>query len=193
MGRIEDTLREIAADQGGLVTVQQAVAEGIAAVQLVQLARRGRLERAARGLYRIPTWPTDELQQYHQAVLWPQAHRDLSYAVVSHDSAIELYNLTQLNPGVVHVTVPRKTRIARTVPAWLQLHYEDVPDRDRTFERDVPTVTIPRAIEEIAPYGIDVVHRAVSDARERRLLREDELERLVSDFGSIVTEPYHAD
>jgi len=193
VARIEDSLRDIAADYGGMVTVQQAVADGISPMQLVLLERRGRLERAARGLYRFPTWPTDELRQYHFATLWPQSHRKLSYAVVSHESAIELYNLTQLNPGVVHVTVPRKTRISRDTPAWLQLHFEDIDDRDRTFERGVPVVSIPRAIEELSPYGTDLVHRAVSEARERRLLREDELERLVGDFGSAVLEPYRAE
>lgn len=193
MPRVEDTLREIAADQAGLVTAHQAAAEGIPSVLLVQLARRGRLERAARGLYRLKAWPDDERRQYHFALLWPQAHRDLEYALISHDSAIELYNLTQLNPGVVHVTVPRKTRIARDAPAWLQLHYDAVAEGDRTFERGVPTVSLPRAIEQIAPYGINVVHRAVSEARQRRLLREDELDRLVRDFGSVILEPYVAE
>jgi predicted transcriptional regulator of viral defense system len=193
MARIEDSLRDIAAEHGGMVTAQQAVADGISPMQLVLLARRGRLERAARGLYRFPTWPLDELRQYHFATLWPQSHRALRYAVVSHESAIELYNLTQLNPGVVHVTVPRKTRISRDTPTWLRLHFEDIDDRDRTFERGVPVVSIPRAIEDLAPYGTDLVHRAVSEARERRLLREDELERLVGRFGSVILEPYRAE
>jgi|SRR5947209_2392349 len=192
MARIEDTLRDIAAAQAGLFTARQAVADGISPMQLVLLERRGRLERAARGLYRFPTWPTEELRQYHVATLWPQSHRSLNFAVVSHESAVELYGLTQLNPGVVHVTVPRKTRITRAKPEWLQLHYDDVDVSDRTFERGVPTVSIPRAIEQVASYGVDLVHRAVSEARERRLLREDELERLVHHFGDIILKPYRA-
>ena len=192
MARTEDILREIAADQAGLVTARQADAEGVDGIRLVQLQRRGRLERLSRGLYRFPTWPSEELQQYHRAVLWPQAHRSLEYALVSHESAAELYNLTQLNPAVVHVTVPRTTRIAREVPSWLRLYFEDVADEDRTYERGTPTVSIPKAIEQIAPRGLDVVHRAVSEARERRLLREDEIERLTRAFGSVVLEPYHA-
>jgi predicted transcriptional regulator of viral defense system len=192
MPRAEDVLREIAADQAGLVTARQADAEGIGGARLVQLERRGRLERLSRGLYRFPTWPNEDLQQYHRAVLWPQAHRSLEYALVSHESAAELYNLTQLNPAVVHVTVPRTVRIAREVPLWLRLHFEDVAEEERTYERGAPTVMILKAIEQIAPHGLDVVHRAVSEARERRLLREDELARLARTFGSVVLEPYVA-
>jgi predicted transcriptional regulator of viral defense system len=194
MGGTEDTLRELAAAHDGLFMVQEAVAAGIRRVLIVQLANRGRLERIAQGLYRFPSWPSSELQQYHEALLWPQTRHNLAYALVSHDSALELYNLTQLNPGVIHVTIPLGTRIVRETPIWVRFHRADVEERDRTWERGIPTVTVARAIEDIAAtHGIDVVHRAVSEARERRLLREDEVARLVARFGHVVLETYHGD
>lgn len=193
MARFEDALRELAVEQEGIFTAAQAENAGVSRALVVQLAHRGRLERVAQGLYRFPTWPATGLQQYHEAVLWPRAHRELEYALVSHDSALELYSLTNLNPGVVHVTLPPKTRISRELPAWLRLHFADVAGSDRTWERGVPVVSIPRAIEDVEPvHGADVVHRAVSEARERHLLREDELQRLAGKFGRDVLEPYRA-
>lgn len=193
MAKVEDTLRDLAAEHDGLFTARGAAAAGVARALVVQLAHRGRLERLAQGLYRFPTWPATGLQQYHEAVLWPRAHRDLEYALLSHDSALELYHLTQLNPGVVHVTLPPKTRISRRQPTWLRLHFADVAESDREWEQGVPIVSIPRAIEDAAlAHGIDVVHRAVSEARDRHLLREDELQRLVDRFGREVLEPYIA-
>jgi predicted transcriptional regulator of viral defense system len=194
MGGTEDTLRELATAHDGLFMVQEAVAAGIRRALIVQLADRGRLERVGQGLYRFPSWPSSELQQYHEALLWPQTRHDLAYALVSHDSALELYNLTQLNPGVIHVTIPLRTRIIRETPTWVRFHRADVEERDRTWERGVPAVTVTRTIEDIAAtHGIDIVHRAVSEACERRLLREDELARLVARFGDIVLEAYHGD
>ena len=193
MARIEDALRDLAAEHGGLFTASEAEQAGIARVLVVQLAHRGRLDRVAQGLYRFPGWPTTPLQQFHEAVLWPRAHRELKYALVSHDSALELYNLTQLNPGVIHVTLPPKTRISREWPTWLRLHFADVAENDRAWEQGIPIVSVPRAIEDIAPvHGIDLLHRAVSEAREKRLLREDELQRLVNKFGTDILEPYSA-
>ncbi|MGH7736401.1 MAG: type IV toxin-antitoxin system AbiEi family antitoxin domain-containing protein [Candidatus Tyrphobacter sp.] len=193
MAKHEDILRDIAAEHDGLITAAEAEEAGVPRVLVVQLARRGRLDRVAQGLYRFPTWPTTDLQQYQEAVLWPRAHRELGYALVSHDSALELYNLTNLNPSVIHVTLPPKTRISRRRPAWLRLHFADVPEGDRAWEQGVPIVSLPRAIEDIGPVrGADVVHRAVSEARERRLLREDELQRLVDVFGREILEPYRA-
>ena len=40
MARIEDTLRELAANNSGLVTAREAASEGIAGVLLIQLAQR---------------------------------------------------------------------------------------------------------------------------------------------------------
>lgn len=194
MARTEDILRDIASDHAGLFTTKEAVDAGIARPLVVQLAARRRLERVARGLYRFPTWPANELQQYHEAVLWPQAQRDLAYAVISHDSALELYGLTQLNPAVIHVTIPLKTRIVRDTPPWIQFHRWEVKEHDRTWERGVPVVSVARAIEDIVPaHGVDVAHRAVSEARERRLLRDDELDRLAAKLGSVILEPYRAE
>jgi predicted transcriptional regulator of viral defense system len=193
MARIEDTLRELASEHEGIFTVGEAEEAGVPRALVVQLAHRGRLDRLDQGLYRFPAWPRTTLQQYHEAVLWPRAHRELKYALVSYDSALELYNLTNLNPGVIHVTLPPKTRISRRRPTWLRLHFADVPEADRAWEQGIPIVSLPRAIEEIGPVrGADVVHRAVSEARERRLLREDELQRLVDKFGREILEPYRA-
>ena len=193
MRRKEDILRNVAAEHEGLLTAAEAEDAGVPRALVVQLAHRGRLDRIGQGLYRFPNWPTTRLQQYHEAVLWPRAHRDLEYALISHDSALELYNLTQLNPGVIHVTLPPKTRISREWPTWLRLHFADVAESDRAWEQGLPIVSIPRAIEDIAPtHGADVIHRAVSEARERRFLREDELQRLVDRFGNEILEPYIA-
>ena len=193
MAKSEDVLRELAGEHDGYFTTLGAGAAGVPSVIVAQLHQRGRIDRVAQGLYRFPRWPTSEFQQFHEAVLWPQIYRHLDYSLISHDSALEFYNLTQLNPGVVHVTLPVHTRIRRTAPSWIRLHFIDIPESDRRWEHRVSIVSIPRAIEDVAETrGLDVVHQAVTEARERRLLREDELAHLVGRFGPSILEQYHA-
>jgi predicted transcriptional regulator of viral defense system len=193
MAKAEDVLREIAGEHDGFFTTLEAGAAGVSSVIVAQLHKRGRVVRVSQGLHRFPRWPTSEYQQYQEAVLWPQVYRHLDYSLISHDSALEFYNLTQLNPNVVHVSLPEHTRIRRTVPSWIRLHFDAVPESDRRWEHRVSVVSIPRAIEDIAEIrGFDVVRQAVSEARERRLLREDELARLVTRFGPSLLEPYRA-
>jgi len=193
VGKAEDVLRDLAGEHDGFFTTLEAGEAGVPSAIVVQLHQRGRIERVAQGLYRFPIWPTSEFQQYQEAILWPRVYRNLDYSLISHDSALEFYNLTQLNPSVVHVTLPQHTRIRRTAPSWIRLHFLAVAESDRRWEHRVSVVSIPRAIEDVAETrGLDVVHQAVSEARERRLLREDELARLVTRFGSSLLEPYHA-
>ena len=52
-----ERLREIALDQHGFVSAAQAVSDGIPKTELPRLAARGRVERMAHGLYRIPQVP----------------------------------------------------------------------------------------------------------------------------------------
>ena len=52
-----DALREVAADQRGYVTVEQAEEAGVTYDALKQAAWRGRIERPVRGIYRLPTVP----------------------------------------------------------------------------------------------------------------------------------------
>jgi predicted transcriptional regulator of viral defense system len=52
-----DELRAIAEENEGLLTSKQARKAGILDSVLVRLAQRGRVERAARGVYRISHYP----------------------------------------------------------------------------------------------------------------------------------------
>jgi len=193
MPKVEDRLRELALDHAGYFTSFEAAHAGIPQKAVVQLAQRSRITRIGHGIYRFESWPDADMRQYHEALLWPQAQRALPYAAVSHESALELYGLTHLNPGVIHVTIP-KTRIIRDIPRWIELHKAELPSDERTTEHGVPIVTVVRAIYDVAEMrGLDVVHHAIHDARARNLLREDELARLGRDFGSVVTEPYNAE
>ena len=52
MAKIDDIYA--AADDYGLVTTAEARALGVSDAEVVQYAARGRLERVARGVYRVP-------------------------------------------------------------------------------------------------------------------------------------------
>ena len=57
-GRVYNTLFELATEQYGYVTAEQAVELGFAKSRLPQMATRGVAERVERGLYRFPAMPT---------------------------------------------------------------------------------------------------------------------------------------
>jgi predicted transcriptional regulator of viral defense system len=148
-----------ATEQHGLLTPADALAIGGTKLTLVQLAHRGVLERIARGVYRVPELAGDPLEQHQEALL------RVPDAVLSHETALDLYDLCDINPAKIHVTVTRRLRIRRELPAWLTIHRGDLDLADDvTWHEGLAIVTPARAIID----GIEthVGQRFIDEARE---------------------------
>lgn len=175
-GRIHDILFERALDQHGLVTSEDARDLGIDQRRLVEMERRGTLERVARGLYRFNAIPHTANDQLMEAVLWPRRAR----GVLTHDTALDLHDLCDINPDKIHITVPRRYRIIRELPPAYKVHHRDLPAEDRTLIEGLPTVKPRRAILDAIETGIDpkLVEQALDTVRRRGLVRGKSLNDL---------------
>ena len=156
----------IAAGQHGLVTSADAAADGVQRVLLVQMARRGVLEKVDRGIYRVPELAGDPLAQYQEALFL------LPGAVLSHETALDIHDLCDVNPRQVHVTVVAGTRVRKTLPKWLAVHLGPLDPEDVTGHEGLAIVTPARAILDgiTAALGDRFVDQAIATARERNLL-----------------------
>jgi predicted transcriptional regulator of viral defense system len=83
-----------------------------------------------------------------EAALWPQVRRPDAYGVISHESALAIYGLSNASPAKVHVTLPTKFRIRRAVPKRLALQYADLTPKDVQRVEGVPVTTAARAIRD---------------------------------------------
>lgn len=103
-------LYEIAESQAGYFTTNQAVQAGMDRTTLYHHVRpSGRYRRVQHGLYRLNQFPPSPLE--HIVAAWLPLHS--RGAVVSHESALEIYGLTDVIPDVVHVSLPRAQRGGR--------------------------------------------------------------------------------
>jgi predicted transcriptional regulator of viral defense system len=168
-GRVHDILLERAFDQYGFVTSEDARDLGVDQQRLVDMERRGTLERVARGLYRFKAIPHAGRDQLMEAVLWPRR----AQGVLSHDTALELHDLCDVNPAEIHITVPRRYRINREIPATYAIHRRDLAAEDRTLLEGLPTVTPRRAIRDAIEAHLDpkLVEQAIDTVRRRGLVR----------------------
>lgn len=107
-----DGLYRIAESQAGCFTAEQALDAGMDRSTLIHHARPGgRYERVRRGLYRLRHFPSSPHE--HVVAAWLVLP---SPAVVSHESALELYELSDVIPNAVHITLPRAKRGQRPRP-----------------------------------------------------------------------------
>jgi len=174
-------LAELAADRFGLVTLADTRAVGYRDSSVAQMARRGRLERISQGVYRIPFMPGGRLGSYMEAALWPVGAR----GVLSHETALDLWEVSDVNPAKVHITVPSAHRTQRDVPASYVVHREDLDASEIGDIEGVPVVALERAIRDCAVdgVGLDLIEQAVRNGRGRGLLTAEQAGALTSDFG----------
>ena len=173
-------LFELAAGQSGHFTAAQARELGYSARSLVHHVAAGHVERISRGFYRlvgVPAGPHDDI-----VAAWLKlAPR---HAVVSHESALALYDLAPSRSHEIHLTLPRASRPRTPRPASaVALHTTTLPlGRDEVTNRFGVQITSPaRTIADIAEIGADpsVVLEATARALATGLLSPDELRAAV--------------
>jgi predicted transcriptional regulator of viral defense system len=178
-GVVFTELAEVANEQYGFLTPEDARELGIDPINLVRMFQRGHLERRSTGVYRMRLTPPSPLDVYMEATLWPG--RGVR-GVLSGETALELYELSDVNPAKIEITVPRAHRIRREVPATYRVHHEDLPESDVTSFEGIPIVTPARAIRQAhaSHVGPALVGQAIDHGeRNGRLTRRkaDELRR----------------
>lgn len=170
-------LLDQAQQQYGFLTPEDARELEIDPGQLRIMAARQTLEHVGQGLYRMPLVPATPLDAYMEAVLWTGRR-----GVLSHETALDLYDLCDVNPSAIHLTVPSAFRTRKAVPAAYRLHRRDLDERDVGWHEGIPIVTPERAIEggiEQA-LGWHLIDQAIENARARGLITAAAAERLTA-------------
>lgn len=182
-----DRLYDLASARRGYFTGRDATLCGFNSWLVDYHVRRGRFERVGRGLYRLrnyPLSPSDET-----AAAWLAA--GAKNAAISHDSALALHDLGNVNPRAVHITLPRSARwrSARVIPG-VRLHTttRPLPAGDVIVQGGVRVTTPERAILDSALRGLDneELARVAKQAIERGWTSTERLLRRASRYGARV-------
>jgi predicted transcriptional regulator of viral defense system len=109
------------------------------------------------------------------ATLWPDRR-----GRISHESALDLYGLSDVNPAKIHVTVPATYRTHRGIPQLYVLHWEDLEPADHHNFEGIPVVTPAKAIRQAHEQQLrrSLVEQAIDDGARNGWLRRREADRL---------------
>lgn len=173
-----DELWETAAAQRGFVTAQQATQLGVGTGALQMLVQRGTLERAAFGVYRFPRYPVSEQDSYILAVLWTRAPE----ACLSHETALDVYGISDINPNRIHVTVGKQRRLRRSSGEGYVIHHEDLTAEQIGWWQEIPTVTTATAIAQCIAIGTPtyLLRQAIENGRAQGRITTTEHDDLVA-------------
>lgn len=175
-----DELWDIATAQHGFVTAQQATEAGIDKHALQMLVHRGTLERAAHGVYRFPQYPVGEHDNLMLAVLWTRVPE----AALSHETALDAYGISDVNPNRIHLTVAKQRRFRRTGGDDYVVHYEDLNPKQIGWWQEIPTVAPATAIRQCIEFGTPtyLLRQAIERGQSRGYLKAAQRDELAEEL-----------
>lgn len=175
-------LTQTATEQGGYFTAKQARSAGYDYPHLKYHVSAGNFERVGHGLYRLPTLPTSEHDELIRLCLWSRNRVDEPQAVVSHETALSLHELSDVLPKKTHLTVPVSFR--KRPPRGCVLHRATLGARD-VEQREGFTVSAPlrTLLDVIETISSEQFGMAVRDALARGLVRRQALVSAFEEAG----------
>lgn len=167
------------AGEKGLIRPMDLVGAGIPRIYLTRLTNSGQLEKAARGLYRLPERPLSD----HETMTLVAAR--VPQAVFCLQTALHFHELITQAPEEVWIAMPRGSHAPRLEhPAVRMVQFSgagyesgiDVFNRARTRLRVYGIAkTIADCFKHRNKIGLDVALEALKDAWIRRQVTADEL------------------
>lgn len=173
-----EKLWEFAATQHGYVTIQQAAKLGINKDALIMLAQRGTIDRAAFGVYRLPNFPYTAGDRLMLAVLWTRAPE----AALSHETALDMYGISDINPNKYHITVAKGRRLRRAGSEPYVIHYENLEPKQIGWWEEVPIVKPEMAIAQCIDYGTPthIIRQALERGYQQGRITLDQRQELAT-------------
>jgi predicted transcriptional regulator of viral defense system len=155
----------VASAQSGYFSAAQALRAGYSYQAQKQNADRGNWLKVGRGVFRLPEWPAGRREDLVRLALWSHGR-----AVVSHESALSVHELGDVNPARIHLTVPPGFR--QRVPAGVVLHRAELPAADVREQEGFRVTTPLRSLLDAAAgdLDLDLLAGAIEDALEQGLL-----------------------
>lgn len=169
-------IHEIALDQQGYFTTEQAAKVNVGRASLAKMCERGTIERIAQGVYFDTLAPASPLGAYAAAALWPRGAR----GVLSHQTALALLDLSDVSPDKIHLTIPPTVRVRRAIPRQYVVHHAGLEPAEITYVEGIPVTTAFRAIRDChaAHLGAALLRQAIVDGRRTGRLTTREAETL---------------
>jgi len=160
----------------GAFTLADARAAGYSRELVHYHAKAGDFVPVGRGVYRLvdyPNSPEDRLADV-AAVFGSQA-------VISHESALSLYEVSDVIARGIHVTIPREKRHVRNPFPDVVLHTskEAIDTRDVVDHHGFRATSLARSIAESARFGTDpkLIRQAIRHGLQREILDLNDLRR----------------
>ena len=134
--------------------------------------------REHRGIYRLTLFPTADRPDLVLWALWSRNRNEEVEGVYSHQTALSLYDLSDVNPSKLHMTVPTGFRRNSDIPGILILHYADLPESDVQTAQGFKFTRPLRTVLDVIEAGTverHFIRQALRQALDRGLITRQQI------------------
>jgi predicted transcriptional regulator of viral defense system len=171
-------LYAIVEEQQGYFTARQATDVGYQPGSQAHHVKVGNWVRAARGVYRLARFPQSDEEQLVVFSLWSRNRAGVPEGVYSHQTALSIHELSDVNPTKLHMTVPPAFRRSAKVPTILVLHHATLDGKDVEQRQGFRATRPLRTIVDLAASELvsrDMIAQALDEGRNRGLITAREI------------------
>ena len=173
-------LNQIAFMQGGLFTAKQAESCEYIRSNHYYHIKVGNWIKEGWGIYRLAHIPVDEMTFYWKLLLWSHNSKNEPRAVFSHETALDFYDLSDVNPSKVTMTIPKKFQKRSRPFKALIIYIKNLRKKDISQFKGLPVTAPLRTILDIYEEGFlpeNFMEQAVKEALERGLIKRSDLKK----------------
>jgi predicted transcriptional regulator of viral defense system len=183
----------VAEQQQGFFTTKQAKAAGFAENTHPYHVQAGNWVREHRGIYRLALFPVADRPDLVLWALWSRNRNEEIEGVYSHQTALSLYDLSDLNPAKLHMTVPTGFRRNSEIPGVLLLHRANLLESDVQSAQGFKFTRPLRSILDLIEAGTverNFIRQALRQAADRGLITRQQIRsaRMIEPARTMVQE-----
>ncbi len=179
----KDRLFQIADSQQGYFTSAQATECGYSRTNFHRYIGSGEWIKEQRGIYRLARYPVTSHPDLVLWGLWSRNSTGKIQGVWSHETALELYELSDVMPAKMHMTVPKRFRKWTAIPKHIIFHFAHLSDADVISQQGYLVTTPLKTIIDIVEEGKlseDLMVQAIQDALQKGLISRKQLNEAAS-------------
>ena len=186
----ESYLFAIANRQAGYFTAMQAREAGYSYPNQSYHRKQGHWLDEGWGIYRLKNYPEAEHEQFVKLSLWSRNKVGEHQAVVSHETALSFYDLSDVMPTKIHLSVPKSFR--KDVPKNVVLHKAELVETDINYQTGFAVTTPLKTLLDVAASNLSPEHleQATVEALEQGWVRKSNLKTAISKAPSDIQERF---
>ena len=133
-----------------------------------------------RGIYRLARYPVTDRSELVLWVLWSRDRKGNPQGVWSHETALDIHEMSDIMPSKMHMTVPPGFRKRVPIPKHLKLRYATLAKGDKETWQGYQVTTPLRTLIDVIEEGIvpeEQIEQAVRDGLRKGILNLRDLDK----------------